>query len=38
MITDNNTKDISHVAKSKLLGINVSLRVAKIPDSRLARY
>ena len=38
MITDNHTKAIYHVAKVKLLGVNVYLCVAKIPYSRLARY
>ena len=32
-ITANHTKALSHVAKVKLLGVNVFLCVAKIPDS-----
>ena len=37
-ITANHTKALSHVAKVQLLGVNVSLCVAKIPYYRLARY
>ena len=32
-ITDNHTKDIYHVAKVKIIGVNVYLCVANIPDS-----
>ena len=37
-ITANHIKALSHVAKVKLLVVNVSLCVAKILDYRLARY
>ena len=37
-ITANHTRAISHVAKVKLLIVNVSLYVSKIPDYLLARY
>ena len=37
-ITANHRKDLSHVVKVKLLGVNVYLCLAKIPDSRLTRY
>ena len=37
-IADNKTKDISRVDKVRIIGINVSLCVANIPDSLLARY
>ena len=37
-ITDNHTKSLSRVVKVKLIGVNVSLCVANIPDSLPARY
>ena len=37
-VTANRTKALSCVAKVKLLGVNVSMCVAKIPYSQLARY
>ena len=37
-VSDNHTKALSHVSKVKLLGVNVSLCVAKIPYSRFAIY
>ena len=37
-ITDNHTKSLSRVVKVKLIGVNVSICVANIPDSLPARY
>ena len=37
-VTASYTRSLSHMVKFKLLGVKVSLCVAKIPDYRLARY